>query len=54
MTGIDQSKYRNSSLFTFSKKRNLNIWVKEKYLGGGTFGKVMYMYIILKVYFRIH
>ena len=30
--------------------RDLSIWIKGKFLGGGNFGKVIYMYINLNVY----
>ena len=42
-----------TQVFLRLDRRDLKIWIKGKYLGGGNFGKVIYMYVILKVYFII-
>ena len=42
--------YRNivTQVFLRLEKRDVKIWIKGKYLGGGNFGKVIYMYTIMK------
>lgn len=50
---VSTSRNIVTQVFLRLDTRDLSIWIKGKYLGGGNFGKVIYIYIILKVYFRI-
>ena len=50
---VSTSRNIVTQVFLRLERRDLNIWIKGKYLGGGNFGKVINMYVILKVYFRI-
>ena len=45
MTSIDQSKLTVIQVFLRLERRDRNIWIKGKYLGGGNFGKVINIHV---------
>ena len=45
MTGIDQSKLIVTQVFLPLERRDPNILIKGKYLGGGNFGKVINIHV---------